>query len=595
MAALRKYIWGVTKEQLVSVLPVVGLLFLCIYLVSFASGTEFKIKEIGDILVAVAFTIIGLMFFMEGLKFGLISLGENVGSTLPLKMKLLGISIFSVLVGYLATLAEPAISALQTASAGAFGDLQKLAGEGPAGQALALMVKEDALLPATKLASQAIVNSVGVGVGLAVALGVFRILINKPVIYFIIPCQLVLITLTFWAESLDSTTGLLSLAWDTGGVTTGPVTVPLVLALGIGISAVMTTTSSGMSGFGIIMLASYFPIIGVLSLGIISHYMNVDFTTEVAAQVSVIMEAGREAVDEKLVGGVVTGWDWFMVNVWSPALQPILMLCSFLFIYQIVILKSKIQELPKVTMGVGFCIIGLFFFTMGIADGILPLAQQTGRDLGEFISAEDFSGTALFWTILVSLFLGYGATIAEPALNALGIQVEELTQGSMKKAYLLQFVAVGVAVGMTLGIVSLFFKARLIYWLLPFLGVLMFITFFSKDKYNCIGYDAAGVTTGPVTVPIVIALGLGITTQFPVEEGVRIFGFGIISMASIGPIIAVLLLGIKISRGAPAISPIELTILEMEKSEEEEKLRRLLSGRTRGGSARSTLRTSKRR
>jgi hypothetical protein len=518
---LRPYSRERIVEQIKSVFPIVAYLFLFQLAVLRMPVAGATVISMGLLSV-----LIGLAFFMEGLRLGLMPFGETIGATLPQKSSLPVILGFALLLGIGATLAEPAIGILKSAGVNIDPKAAPLL--------YAMLTNYSALL----------VLAVAVGVGIAVVLGVLRFLNDWSLNLFIVPLVLLLTVLSVWAHLIPEMRTMISLAWDTGAVTTGPVTVPLVLSLGIGVCRITGKSDTGMAGFGVVTLASLLPIITVLALGFYLHYSAADLTPAEAA-----------------TAGPATFWQSLMDSAVAQAviasIQAILPLCLFLFAVQAYILREKISRADEIILGIGFALLGMILFNLGISIGMTPLGNQVGgtvpasfsqieagvppRPLGPLYG--DPWGTGI--AIAFAFFLGYGATLAEPALNALGITVEEITVGAFKKNLLMQAVAFGVGVGIALGIVKIIFGIPLIYLLLPPYILLIFLSLKSTEEFVNIAWDSAGVTTGPVTVPLVIAMGLGVGNSIP---GV-IEGFGILSMASVCPILSVITLGLIVRRG----------------------------------------------
>jgi hypothetical protein len=241
------------------------------------------------------------------------------------------------------------------------------------------------------------------------------------------------------------------------------------------------------------------------------------------------------------------------------AVRAILPLVLFLFIVLILFLRERIQHPDEMVLGVGFAVFGMWLFSIGLSLGLTPLGDQVGSNVpsafSSILPAPINGGIAgihgpLFGTIfgkivaiVFAFLLGYAATLAEPALNVLGATVEKITVGAFKKSLLMQAVAIGVGLGLGLGIVKLAFDVPLPYLLIPPYILLLFITFISLETFVNIGWDSAGVTTGPITVPLVLAMGLGIGSQVDVVEG-----FGVLAMASVMPILSVLTVGLLVGR-----------------------------------------------
>ena len=230
---LGPFFWDKVKEQLKAVLPISAFLFL-FQLIVLQTGVEDAI----GITIGLSIVVLGLMFFMEGLRLGLMPLGANIGSTLPQKAKMWLIMAFAVVLGISVTFAEPAIATLKQAGA------TITAAEAPLLKQL--LTESSGLL----------VLGVGIGVGIATALGVYRFARNWSLKVLLLPTLSTTLILTAVLALSEETRAIIALAWDTGAVTTGPVTVPLVLSLGLGVSAILGKSDTGMSGFGIVTLAS---------------------------------------------------------------------------------------------------------------------------------------------------------------------------------------------------------------------------------------------------------------------------------------------------------------------------------------------------
>lgn len=223
-----------------------------------------------------------------------------------------------------------------------------------------------------------------------------------------------------------------------------------------------------------------------------------------------------------------------------------------------VVLKSRLPNKMVTTYGLALSIIGMCIFNVGLTYGLGAIGAQTGSILPAAfmkIGVSEFSPlyselAGLTIVILFAFILGFGATLAEPALNALGLTVQNLTNGAFKKSMLMYSVATGVAVGISLGIAKLVIGFDLMTVLLPLYGLGIVLTVLSTEEFVNVGWDSAGVTTGPVTVPLVLAMGLGLGNAVSAVDG-----FGILSLASICPIVAVLSMGIFIRVRASMAQP----------------------------------------
>lgn len=588
--------------------------FIIAYLILFQLVVlRLPVVYAGMISLGVFVVAVGLMFFMEGLRLGLMPLGETIGAILPRNSKMPVILGFSFLLGIGATFAEPAIAVLRAAGAG--------------------VAPDDAPLLYSLLNDYTgrLVGSVGAGVGIAVMLGILRFFFGWSLKWLIVPGVSLLAGLTIYAHFHPLLGDIIGLAWDCGAVTTGPVTVPLVLALGIGVTRIVGGEGTGNAGFGIVTLASLFPILAVLLLSGFqvatggyyggAHYppafaeaaalraqereagsaasgtaapapsTRPGFTHEefqeylesgeVPADHAVryhggetILEDGRiilrdveVSIEKTTPRAVILGdtprWDRELAFLGElrgslfSAMQAIVPLCIFLYFTLRLVLRERLRQTGEMAVGIAFAVTGFTLFGLGITLGLTPLGSQLGGNVPAAFATiqpwgmdgfegplfgRGFSGKIV--AIIFGFFLGYGATLAEPALNALGATVEKITVGAFKKKLLMQSVALGVGLGIATGVCKIAYNLPLTWLLLPPYLLLLLLTLISEEDFVNFGWDSAGVTTGPITVPLVLAMGLGIGANVP---GVT-DGFGVLALASVGPIITVLLVGLIVRR-----------------------------------------------
>lgn len=526
---LQPYLSVRFMEQFKSVTPLAVYLVLFQLFILRQTVTDASIITLG--LVAV---IVGLMIFMEGLKVGLMPFGESLGGSLPAKATLPTVIAVVFLLGIGVTFAEPAIGALQTAGS------------------LVDVTLAPYLYTLLNDWSGTLVLCVGVGVGLAAALGTVRFIYGwslKPLIFItLVPVMLISIYMALDPELSK----VLGLAFDCGAVTTGPVTVPLVLSLGIGIAHAAGKGSDSLSGFGIVTLASLFPIVAVMLLAL--YVSAVTTPEEIIAAAQAASAASVSAPWWEVTPGVeIIG-----------GIRAIVPLVIFLLLVMIVLLRERIPQPTIIGFGIFLCVLGMIVFNLGLSYGLSKLGSQSGGLVpAAFSSLDGVEGSPLFnlaLGLVVALsfawLLGFGATLAEPALNALGMTVENLTNGSFKKSNLMYAVSFGVACGIAIGVAKIVFNIPIAYLLVPGYSLAIVLTILSDEEFVNIAWDSAGVTTGPVTVPLVLAMGLGFGNALGAIEG-----FGILSMASIGPIVAVLSTGLyirwKISRRVTAANSAE--------------------------------------
>ena len=515
MGLLGPYCLVRVMEQIKAVVPLAAYLLLFQLLV-----LRHPIADAVTLFIGLTAVIIGLAVFMEGLNVGLMPFGTIIGDNLPKKAAMGTVLVIIGILGVGVTFAEPAIGALQ--AVGKSVDPRKAA-----------YLYEILVNWTTPL-----VLMVGAGVGIAAILGTIRFVRGwslKPMIY----CALVpVLILTAYAWVDPNLRVILGLAWDCGAVTTGPVTVPLVLSLGIGIANAAGKGDSSLSGFGVVTMASLFPIMAVLILGIIVSTTVTPEQIVAAAQAS----SGASAAEPTI-------WEQTPVNEIVLGVRAILPLVIFLMFVLFVILKSSLPNRMVTSYGLVLSILGMCIFNVGLTYGLGAIGNQSGTVLpAAFMNLAISPSSPIFpevvgmaIVILFAFLMGFGATLAEPALNALGLTVQKLTNGAFKKSMLMYSVATGVAVGIALGISKLVIGFDLATVLIPLYGVGVLLTVFSSEEFVNVGWDSAGVTTGPVTVPLVLAMGAGLGNAVSAVEG-----FGILSLASICPIIAVLTTGLLI-------------------------------------------------
>ncbi len=250
-------------------------------------------------------------------------------------------------------------------------------------------------------------------------------------------------------------------------------------------------------------------------------------------------------------GDTLPWWEQTPAGELIAALRAIGPLILLLWLVQRFLLGDAIKQRNLIGYGVVVAVLGMALFNLGLTVGLIPLGNQAGATVPAAFSAGS-NGAALYpypvgigLTLIFAATLGYGATVAEPALNAMGITVENLTDGAFPRRLLIQTVAVGVALGIALGVSKIIFQWSMLPLLLCAYTVALGCTLLSSEEYVSLAWDSAGVTTGPVTVPLVLALGLGLGRAVGAAEG-----FGILAMASVGPIVSVQLVGFWIRRSA---------------------------------------------
>ena len=329
--------------QIKAVVPLAAYLLLFQVLILRQSVMDIWIITGGMVAV-----IIGLMVFMEGLKLGLMPFGEVIGNNLPKKSKLAVVLSITFLLGIGVTFAEPAIGALQAVGS------------------IVNVEKAPYLYTLLNDWTGTLVLVVGTGVGLAAVLGTLRFINGwslKPMVYLaLIPS----LGLTAYCMTSPELSTILGLAWDCGAVTTGPITVPLVLSLGVGIASAAGKGNSSLSGFGIVTLASIFPIIGVMLLAIYVSFSVSPEAIIAAAQSGTALTAAIPWYAKTPVAEIIAG---------IRAIAPLVL---FLFLVLKLLLREKITEAGIVTYGLVLSLLGMIIFNVGLSYGLANLGSQSG-------------------------------------------------------------------------------------------------------------------------------------------------------------------------------------------------------------------------
>jgi hypothetical protein len=504
---LLPYSWHKVKEQVVTVAPV------CVYLVFFQLLVlRYSLSQAGWITGGIVLVILGLVFFLEGVRIGLVPIGETIGDTMPGRSKKYAVLIFGFLLGVLAAFGEPVLGSLQIAGAGV--DPAKTP------YLFYLLVTNPLVLSLT----------VSFGVGIAVLIGTLRFINGWSLKILILPLVGIALALTLIASQSHRIFSMVGLAWDTGAVIVGPVLCPLVLSLGLGVCRATGRTDTGMAGFGMVGLISVLPITMVIILGYVLSFIFGDNLSVTAAAVASSSSTGIPgiALDSVLL-----------------SLRAILPIFVFLYLYMRVFLKIRGIPIPQLALGIAFSIFGLFLFNFGLSVGLSELGNQVGNRLplsfhppGQSLFPSEIGKIVV---VAFGAILGYGATLAEPAFNILGQQVEDVTHGAFKKWIFGQAVAIGVGIGAGLGIASVTYGINLLYLLVPPYILLFILTLANNEKYVNIAWDGGAVTTGPVTVPLKIAIGIALSHATGFAEG-----FGVLALASAYPVLNILLLGLYV-------------------------------------------------
>lgn len=483
-----KIFGGDLKNSFKDLLPI-------IIVVAFFQG--FIIRAVPDnltsIVIGLTIVAVGLALFIRGLELGIFPIGEGLAVDFARKGSVFWLLTFAFTIGFSTTVAEPALIAIANKAA----------------------LISHGLIDAFWLRM-----TVAFSVGFAIALGVLRILLGHPIAYYIISGYILVVIITFFAP-----VEIIGLAYDSGGVTTSTVTVPLVAALGIGLASSIKGRNPAIDGFGLIAFASLTPMIFVQFYGILAYS-----SAEIPATVQTAVQAVSEHAPQI---------DHF---VWSDlfydlvgTIKDVTPIIAVIFFFQYIIIKKPVAHLHKIITGIIMVILGLYAFIVGLEMGLFPIGETIAYQL------TDMKNDLLIY--LFAFLIGFSTTMAEPALLAIAIKAEEISEGNIKQNVLRMVVALGVAIGIALGSYRIVSGDPIHYYIIAGYILVIIFTYFAPKYIVPIAYDSGGVTTSTVTVPLVAALGLGLAENIEGRNPL-IDGFGLIAFASLFPMLTVMGYGI---------------------------------------------------
>lgn len=479
------------KETFVSIGPIALIVLLL----------NWTITPLGDgmtltFIVSAIFTIVGLALFLLGADIGIIPMGEKAGSALTSKKNLPLLLISSFVIGFIITIAEP--------------DVQVLAGQ------------VSSVNPNIK--SITLLIMIAVGIGFFVSLGLLRTVLQIPIKILYVGFYVIVFILAFIAPQ-----EYFAISFDASGATTGPMTVPFIMALGMGVAAVKSNKNSDSKAdnFGLTGLASIGPIVAVLIMGLV---MSGKSATEVVAATEIVEETMVSVGTLERLRGVFKLIPHIIVEV-AKALLP---LVGLLIAFLIFLFKLTKRQIIKICVGLVYAFLGLVLFLTGINSGFIPAGTVIGETLGN-------SGQQ--W-LLVLLGVVFGAIVvcAEPAVWVLTQQVEEISGGTIKRKVLLVALSSGVCIAVGLAMIRVIFGFHIAYILVPAFVIALTLTFFCPKMFTAIAFDSGGVASGPMTSSFILSYTLGAATVFggnPLTDG-----FGVIALVASAPLITIQILGL---------------------------------------------------
>ncbi len=471
------------KESYSSVVPIVLIvLILCFVFV------PAPVSAMLGFLLGGVMLMVGMALFTLGTDLAMTPIGEHVGSAMTRSKKLWLIMLVSFLVGVVVTISEP--------------DLTVLANQVPG------------------VPNMTLILSVAIGVGLFLVVALLRILLHIRMSWLLLGCYIAVFVLSCFVP--DS---FLALSFDSGGVTTGPMTVPFILALGVGVSAMRSDRNAENDSFGLVALSSVGPILAVMIL-------SLAFKPDGAAYTPATMTIVEDTTS--LTGMFTHALPHYMGEV-ALALAPII---AFFVIFQLAVLHLPMREVLRIAFGLVYTYVGLTLFLTGVNVGFLPMGSYLGQALAALPSN---------WILVpLGMLMGYFVVAAEPAVHVLSKQVYELTAGAVPPKALKLSLSVGVSISVGLSMLRILTGLPIMYLLIPGYAIALILMFFVPPIFTSIAFDSGGVASGPMTATFMLPMAMGACAA--VGGDVTTDAFGVVAMVAMTPLIAIQLLGLSYKR-----------------------------------------------
>ena len=465
-------------ESLKAVLPIVLIVLLLSFTIAPMPTSILLAYLFGGLLL-----IIGMMFFTLGAEIAMEPMGQKLGTRITQTRKLWIILPLGFLLGILITVSEP--------------DLQVLANQVPA------------------IPNQALIWFVALGVGLFLVAALLRMLLGVPLRTMLLIFYGVTFLLTIFAPK-----DFLAVAFDAGGVTTGPMTVPFIMAFGIGISAIRSDSRAAEDSFGLISLCSIGPILAVLLLSLVFRPDDAAYTAAVVPEIDSSITLARLFTEATPA---------YLKEI-AVAVLPIV---GFFGLFQIISLRLNGKTLLRIGIGLVYTYVGLVLFLLGANVGFMPAGQYLGQTLAAMPAQ---------WILLpVGMVIGYFIVKAEPAVYVLMKQVEELTSGQVSGRLLQVSLSIGVATSIGLAMLRVLTGISILWFLLPGYALALALSFVVPKLFTAIAFDSGGVASGPMTAAFLLPLATG--ACMAVGGNVVTDAFGVVAMVAMTPLITIQLLG----------------------------------------------------
>jgi len=479
LKALREKI----QEALISALPITAI----VYIMSLTPWFDFSKAELITFTVGAVLLILGIGLFNLGADLAMTPMGTQVGSGLSKQRKLGLLLGVCFVLGVLITVAEP--------------DLQVLAKQ-----------------VAEVMDGTALIVTVGIGVGLFLVVALLRIVFKRTLSELLSIFYMMLFAVAL-ILAVQGKTELLPVAFDSGGVTTGPITVPFIMALGVGVANILGDRRSKDNSFGLVALCSVGPILAVMILGLFSKgdmtYNVPDYTVS------------SEILDAYLHTALHTAKE---VTIALGLIVVFFLICQFTF------LKLPVKKLKKIAIGVVFTFIGLILFLTGVNVGFMPIGYKLGHSLGAL------PAPAL---IIFGVCMGVLVVLAEPAIHVLTVQVEDVTGGLISKRSMIFGLCIGVGAAIGLAMLRIVFDFSIVYYVIPGYFISLLLSLFVPRVYTAIAFDSGGVASGPMTSGFILPFAVGACVAIQGADAVLQDAFGVVAVVAMTPLITIQLLGFK--------------------------------------------------
>ena len=478
-----KELFAKIQEALLSALPITAI----VYVLSLTPWFHFTSAELITFTVGAILLIVGLGLFSLGADMAMTPMGSHVGAGLSRQRKLGLLLVVCFVLGMLITIAEP--------------DLQVLAKQ------------VSAVMNGTVL-----VYAVGIGVGAFLMVAILRIVFKKALSNILMLFYMLMFAMALMLV-VNGNDELLPMSFDSGGVTTGPITVPFIMALGVGISSVLGDRHSQENSFGLVALCSVGPILAVLMLGIFS-------TNEMTYAVP----------DYAVSNDIVHAFTHTAVHTCKEVALALGLIVVFFLGCQVIFLKLPKKRLVKIGLGVIFTYVGLVMFLTGVNVGFMPIGYKLGYELAKL------SESVL---VLLGLIMGVLVVLAEPAIHVLNSQVEDVTGGYISKKSMLLGLCVGVGASIALSMIRIIFDFSIVYYVIPGYFLSLALSLFVPPVYTAIAFDSGGVASGPMTSGFILPFATGVCVCLQGEAAVLRDAFGVVAVVAMTPLITIQLLGFR--------------------------------------------------